>query len=121
VRLLIVDDHDEYRAMAVRLLVCLGHEVIEAADAEQAEAILRKERSAIDLVLLDLFLGSTDGLTLAGRLEAEQPGLRVLFMSGYGKDTCDLADLSGPRRQFLEKPFSFPALEAALESLAHRP
>lgn len=120
-RLLIVDDHAEYRAMAVRLLVCLGHDVIEAADAEQAEAILRRERAAIDLVLLDLFLGSTDGVTLAGRLEAEQPGLRVLFMSGNDKDTCDLEELTGPRRQFLEKPFSFPALEAALQALAQRP
>src|SRR5690349_3202529 len=101
--------------MAVRLLHCLGHAVVEAADAEQAEATLRAERGAIDLVLLDLFLGSTDGVTLARRLEAEQPGLRVLFMSGHDKDTCDLEDLAGPRRQFLEKPFSFPALEAALE------
>src|SRR4051812_22448488 len=106
--------------MTMRLLVCLGHEVIEAAEADQAEAILRQERAAIDLVLLDLFLGNTDGLTLARRLEAEQPGLRVLFMSGHGEDTCDLEDLSGPRRQFLEKPFSFPALEAALTSLAQR-
>jgi two-component system cell cycle sensor histidine kinase/response regulator CckA len=107
--------------MAIRLVACLGHDVFEAADAEQAEAILHREGASIELVLLDLFLGSTDGVTLARRLEAERPGLRVLFMSGHGEDTCDLADLAGPRRQFLEKPFSFPALEAALESLAHRP
>jgi two-component system, cell cycle sensor histidine kinase and response regulator CckA len=121
VRLLVVDDHAECRAMASRLLVVLGHEVLEAADAQQAESILHRERDSIDLVLLDLFLGETDGVTLAKRLEAERPGLRVLFMSGHGEDTCDLEDLAGPRRQFLEKPFSFPALQAALESLAHRP
>jgi DNA-binding NtrC family response regulator len=121
VKLLIVDDHAECRAMAARLLTVLGHDVVEAADAATAEAILQREAS-IDLVLLDLFLGETDGVDLAERLEAKRPGLRVLFMSGHGEDTCDLhvADLTGPRRQFLEKPFGFPALEAALESLAHR-
>ena len=120
-KLLIVDDHAECRAMAARLLAVLGHDVVEAGDAATAEAILHREGS-INLVLLDLFLGETDGVDLADRLEAERPGLRVLFMSGHGEDTCDLdlADLTGPRRQFLEKPFSFPALEAALESLAHR-
>ena len=107
--------------MAMRLLACLGHDVVEAADAEQAAAVLHREGAAIELVLLDLFLGETDGVTLARQLEAERPVLRVLFMSGHGEDTCDLADLAGPRRQFLEKPFSFPALEAALASLAHLP
>jgi two-component system cell cycle sensor histidine kinase/response regulator CckA len=121
VRLLLVDDNAEYRAMAVRLLVYLGHEVIDTGDGEDAIEMLRREGDAIDLAVLDLLLGNTDGLTLAKRLEAERPGLRVLFVSGLCEDSSDLGDLAGPRRQFLEKPFSFPALEAALNSLAQRP
>lgn len=120
-RLLVVDDHAEYRAMAVRLLAVLGHDVIEAADGQQAQAALRREGASIDAALIDLFLGETDGVTLAGQLEAEHPGLRVLFMSGDGEATAEMPDLSGPRRHFIEKPFSFPAIEAALATLAQRP
>ena len=120
-RLLVVDDNTECRAMAVRLLACLGHDVMEAGEAGEAEALFTRERGAIELVLVDLFLGSSDGVTLATRLESLHAGLRVLFMSGHGEATREMADLEGARRQFLEKPFSLPALEAALESLSRCP
>jgi two-component system, cell cycle sensor histidine kinase and response regulator CckA len=117
-RLLIVDDHAEYRATAVRLLAMLGHEVIEADGPDTAEAALAREGDGIEVVLLDLFLGADDGVTVAQRLAARRPGLRILFMSGHDEATFAPAELEAPGRRFIEKPFSLPALEAALADLA---
>jgi DNA-binding response OmpR family regulator len=118
VRLLIVDDHPQYREMAVRLLTVLGHQVIEAADPESAQEALAREGDRIEVVLLDLFLGANDGVALAAQLEVQRPGVRILFMSGHDEATLQTAGLESGRRRFIEKPFSLPALEAALEALA---
>jgi two-component system, cell cycle sensor histidine kinase and response regulator CckA len=120
-RLLIVDDHAQYRAMAVRLLQVLGHDVVEAHDEASAEAALTREGAAIEVVMLDLFLGESDGVTVAERLEERRPGLRILFMSGHDQATADAALRGGGRRRFIEKPFSLPGLEAKLSELLALP
>ena len=104
--------------MAARLLSVLGHEVIEADGPEEAKAALAREGDRLDVVLLDLFLGATDGVELAAQLEAQRPGVRILFMSGHDEATFEPAALERRRRRFIEKPFSLPALEAALDALA---
>jgi two-component system, cell cycle sensor histidine kinase and response regulator CckA len=112
---LVVDDHDQLRQMAVRFLTTLGHRTLEAQDADQAEAALQRHGDDIEAVLLDLNLGGSSGTSLATRLEAMRPGLRVLFMSGYGRDDYGAPELVG--RPFIEKPFSVGALQKALASL----
>jgi DNA-binding response OmpR family regulator len=116
-RLLLVDDHAQYRAMAARLLSVLGHQVVEADGPEAAHEALARESAGFEVVLLDLFLGATDGMAVAEQLEAQWPGVRILFMSGHDEATWEPAQLEGRRRRFIEKPFSLPALEAALDAL----
>jgi two-component system cell cycle sensor histidine kinase/response regulator CckA len=118
VRLLLVDDHPQYRETAARLLSVLGHEVIEAEDPEAAAAAVEREGDRIQVVLLDLFLGASDGVALADELQARHPGVRILFMSGHDEATWETAALHGGRRSFIEKPFSLPALEEALNALS---
>ncbi len=119
-RLLVIDDHNDCRIVAARLLACLGHEVIEVASGPDAEAIMRSEAHRIDMLLVDLFLQEGDGVKLAAKLERQHPGVRILFMSGDGVTASRNAELSGPRRHFLEKPFTLPRLEAAVACLAAR-
>jgi two-component system cell cycle sensor histidine kinase/response regulator CckA len=117
VRVLVVDDHETVRHMASRLLACLGHQASEAAGGDEAEATLDPD---VELVLLDLGLADTDGATLAQRLEAVRGDLRILFMSGDGREVFEARALSGPRRAFIEKPFSLRALSAAVDGLMAR-
>lgn len=101
--------------MAARLVAVLGHEVIEAAD--QAEALAAVAAAEVDVALVDLFLGSDDGVVVATRLRDLRPQLRVLFMSGQGEVVGETPALPDGNSRFLEKPFTLPALAAALEAL----
>jgi two-component system cell cycle sensor histidine kinase/response regulator CckA len=116
VKVLVVDDHPMVRHMASRLLASLGHEPLEAGCAEDAEATM----GGVELVLLDLGLADTDGAILATRLQADRSDLRILFMSGDGREVFEARALSGPRRAFIEKPFSLRTLSAAVDGLMAR-
>jgi two-component system cell cycle sensor histidine kinase/response regulator CckA len=95
--------------------------VLEARDEREAEEVFAQHADEIALVLVDLRIGQSHGPDLAGRLEAARPGLRVLFMSGYGAGALSAPELAGPRRHFIEKPFSVDALKAAMAELLARP
>ena len=116
---LVVDDHAQFCEVAVRLLATMGHQALAAPNAAAAEAALSGDQ-AIDIVMMDLHLGDTDGVTLAGRLQAAHPQLGILFMSGHGEDVLGSPELTGPRRHVLGKPFSLDALEAAIRVLGSR-
>jgi two-component system cell cycle sensor histidine kinase/response regulator CckA len=118
-KVLVVDDHPTVRQMATRLLACLGHTPLEARDAAEAEDALSSS-DGVDVILIDLHLDGMDGAALAHRLEAGRSNLHILFMSGVGKEVFAARDLSGPRRAFIEKPFSLNRLDLALQGLVAR-
>lgn len=86
-RILIVDDHAGFRAMARRLLEGDGHAVVgEAADG--AEALVEAGRLRPDVVLLDLNLPDASGLTVAERLR-QSGGPAVVITSTHDEDELD--------------------------------
>src|SRR4051812_5889730 len=103
--------------MATRLLAVLGHTSIEARDGAEAEDTLIKRQEEVQVVLMDLCLDGADGGALARRLQAARADLHILFMSGDSEDVFAARDLAGPRRGFIEKPFSLNGLSLALEGL----
>ena len=117
-KILVVDDHATVRLMTTRLLASLGHTPLEARDEAEAQAILSDE---VEVILIDLHLGGVDGGALAGRLEARRSGVHILFMSGVGEDVFAARELGGPRRGFIEKPFSLRRLSDALAALVTPP
>lgn len=82
VRVLLVDDHDVMRAgLAMLLSEILGVVAAEAADSEQALALLA--RQDFDLILLDVRLGAASGVDLLRRLRADGVAVPVLMLSTY--------------------------------------
>ncbi len=67
---LVVDDNPTNLKLACDLLEMGGYEVVRAADAEQARTVLGD--SAIDIILMDIELPGTDGLTLTRVLKADE-------------------------------------------------
>jgi DNA-binding NtrC family response regulator len=119
-KVLLVDDHDHFRQTASKLLEFLGYSALEARDEHEAEAAFAADPE-IEVLLVDMCIGASHGLTVARRFEAARPGLRVLFMSGYGAGALSAPELAGPRRHFLAKPFSVSALRDAVAELLARP
>ncbi len=87
---LIVDDHESFRASARRLLEADGYEVVgEAADGESG--IAETGNLFPDLVLLDMQLPDIDGFEVARRLaDAEHPPVVVLVSS---RDRADIGSI----------------------------
>ena len=81
-RILVVDDDDDFRRIATRMLREAGYEVDTAADG--TTAIARYRAGDVDLILLDLYLPGTDGIETTIRLQHEFPEARIVAVSGGG-------------------------------------
>ena len=105
-RVLVVDDQNDVRAAACRVLREAGCHVLEAATADEARRICVREDDAIDVVLLDVALPDGRGDTLLHQLRELRPKLRAVQMSGY--------PVTGAATDLLSKPFSPSELRGAI-------
>jgi PAS domain S-box-containing protein len=108
---LFVDDDEELRSLAERILGRLGHRVLAAANAGEAILIAESQGRPIDLLMTDVVMPYMDGYSLARRLLAMLPDLQVVYMSGYP----DHADDARAEGHFLAKPFGENDLSAAVD------
>ncbi len=109
-RVLVVDDEEEVRAVAVRLLSALGYQTVQAVDGPEALAIL-DEDPAFDLVFTDVVMpGGLSGRDLARRLGETHPGLPVLLTSGH------MEDADGEGSGLLRKPYDRQTLGRAVQA-----
>ena len=108
---LVVDDDRELRGLARELLVRRGYRVVEA-EGGRAAAVARRQQ--LDLLLTDLLLSGTTGVELAARLRRIQPGLRMVYASGYTRAAAEASGLLPPGEAFLGKPFAASALDECL-------
>ena len=117
--ILVVDDESEIRGLLKEILSDEGYEVEVAADAAEARTL--RSRRAPDLVLLDIWMPDTDGITLL-REWARPPGLAcpVVMMSGHGTVETAVEATRLGAFDFVEKPLSLAKLlrtvERALEA-----
>jgi len=103
--ILVVDDEPDIRGLLKEILEDEGYEVSVAENALQASDFRRKRRP--DLILLDIWIPDTDGITLLKRW-SQEPGMQapVVMMSGHGTvDTAVEATQLGAY-DFIEKPLS---------------
>ena len=116
---LVVDDEADIRALIKDILSDENYGVTVAADAAEARAARAKRK--FDLILLDIWMPDTDGITLLREWsESGDMNCPVVIMSGHGTvDTAVEATRLGAF-DFVEKPLSLAKLlrtvEAALES-----
>ena len=111
---LVVDDEDDIRALIKYILSDEGYEVTNAADAAEARAA--RDEGKFDLILLDIWMPDTDGISLL-REWSEDGDLDcpVVIMSGHGTvDTAVEATRLGAF-DFVEKPLSIAKLLRTVE------
>lgn len=114
-KVLMVEDDAEVRAVARQFLGALGCEVTACASAEQALLLLGAEGAAFDLLLSDIALGSgMRGTELAGQAQRRFPGMAVLLMSGFSADLLAADQDAPPGWELLQKPYSRAELAQAI-------
>jgi CheY-like chemotaxis protein len=108
--ILIVEDDDALRAYASDILHELGYRVFDAADGAAALKIVDTE-PAIDLLLSDVIMpGGMNSRQLAEEAMNRQPGLKVLFMTGYTRNVIVHHGRLDAGVHMIGKPFSFREL-----------
>lgn len=111
--ILVVDDDDAHRGMLRTMLRSWGYTVDEAADGDEAVALVREK--AFDVVLTDVRMARMDGIhALKGILEYN-PALPVVLMTAYSSVETAVEALRLGAYDYLVKPLDFEALKHTLE------
>lgn len=103
---LLVEDEFELSFNLRRLLQRAGYSVLTAATADEAIQIAADPAVPIHVLLTDFDLKGVTGRELADVLRRCRPELRVIYMSGYGKEQLANSGSHGVDAPFLPKPFS---------------
>jgi signal transduction histidine kinase len=114
---LVVDDEDLVRAMAVRSLHEEGYDVLAAASGADALEVLAQTGERIRMVVTDVAMEGIDGRELGRRLLESRPELPVLYMSGFPAEEIIRRGLLQEHQTFIQKPFAPAALAAAVRAL----
>jgi two-component system cell cycle sensor histidine kinase/response regulator CckA len=112
--ILLVEDEEGVRTVLQRILAGRGYRVLAAAGAGEALEVARRNHGAIDLLLTDVTMPRIKGPELAAALLAEQPRMRVIYMSGYSERALP----SGAGSPIcLQKPFSAKTLARTVRAV----
>ena len=112
---LVVDDERSLRLLCRINLELDGHTVLEAETLTEARELI--ERESPDVILLDVHVGSEDGLELIDEVEALELPIRIVLLSG----TSEISpELRGRVAGVLGKPFELGRLAAAVAGLIIR-
>ena len=116
--ILVVDDDPPIRRMLQRTLEAEGYEVGTAADG--AAALASMERSAPDLVVLDVAMPGLDGLAVCRRVRAKGLAVPILLLTARDEVEARVAGLDAGADDYLTKPFAAEELLARLRALLRR-
>ncbi|MBP7140980.1 MAG: PAS domain-containing protein [Opitutaceae bacterium] len=105
-RILLVDDEPEIRAVTAEILQLEGFSVETASDGIEAVELFHRRPETYDLVILDLTMPGLDGVGALKQLRSLRSAIRVILMSGYSDRESALGDLLNESTLFLRKPFA---------------
>jgi PAS domain S-box-containing protein len=115
--ILLVEDEDMVREPTRRMLVRQGYDVLVAANADEALALVADPGRSIDVLLTDVIMPGRSGKELATELCRLGRTDRVIFMSGYTEDVIVHQGVLESGVHLIEKPFESRRLLRLLRSV----
>ncbi len=115
VRILIVDDDAEMRALLLDVLKGEGYEAVEAKDGAEAVLALRTKR--FDLILMDKNMPGPSGLDLLPGFRRVCPQSPIIMMTAFGDVPSYMEAMEKGAVEFLFKPFRMEELKTAIEKV----
>jgi CheY-like chemotaxis protein len=118
---LVVEDESDVRSYLVESLRDLNYRVREAPDGSSALALFDSDPFRIDLLLTDIVMPGINGRQLADELGHRQPGLEVLFISGYARDAIVHQGRLDAGVSMLQKPLTQATLAEKIRDILDKP
>ena len=118
--ILLTEDDDQVRAVAVGILKRNGYRLLEARNGVEAMELCAKHVGPLDLLLTDVVMPEMSGRELSERIKAIRPGVKVLFMSGYTEDAILHHRVLVPGIELLQKPLTPHSLVRKVRSVLDR-
>jgi len=117
VKILVIDDNDQFQKMMRECLEKAGYEVLVASDGEIGVELYREKKP--DLVITDVIMPEKDGAQVIFELQKEFPGIKIIVMTGGGQGDAQaylksITAFSNVQHAF-EKPFAMDELLVAVK------
>ncbi len=107
---LLVEDNEEVRNLAVAILKREGYTVLVAESGREALAVLDSHKATVRLLLTDVVMPEINGKELYRRVSESCPNIKALYMSGYTDNVIAHHGVLDKGVHFIQKPFSVKAL-----------
>jgi two-component system cell cycle sensor histidine kinase/response regulator CckA len=104
--ILLVEDAEPLRKLAQTFLEAGGFRVLSAESGERALEVMASFGGTFDLLLTDVVMPGINGRVLAEQMLPRQPGMKVLYMSGYTDSFIAGHGVLDPETHLLHKPFT---------------
>lgn len=113
---LVVDDEEPVRRLAVRMLTSAGYQALEAGHGREALSAMEQHGESINLILTDIKMPGMSGRELGAQVARRWPDKPILYMSGFASEVFQggLLEQGAP---FLAKPFTQADLAAKIRGL----
>jgi len=108
--ILLVDDDVDLLNIETEVLEHLGYTVIAAATPDDALRYMEERSERVDLLITDVVMPEMNGRVLAERITSANPGVKLLYLSGYSSTYISSRGLLTAEAHFLDKPYSLSAL-----------
>jgi two-component system cell cycle sensor histidine kinase/response regulator CckA len=115
--IIVVDDEPEIRKLVAAMVSKFGYAVLTADSGEHALTLYKNLHEPLALLITDVVAPGMSGPMLADKLTALQPGLKVLYISGYDNTQVVQKYVVEKGHALLAKPFSVEALQAKIGEL----
>lgn len=108
--ILLVEDEEDVRRLAVRILQRQGYTVLEASCGKDALVLCKEHQGPIHLILTDVVMPGMSGRQLADQLIPLHPNLKVVYMSGYTDNAVIHHGVLEEGVNYIQKPFTIDGL-----------
>ena len=118
-KILVADDELSMREFLKILLTKEGHEVICAADGEEALSLFQAH--PCDLLVSDIKMAKVDGLELLRKVKEFRPNMAVVMITAYGSPEDAIAAMKAGAYDYLTKPFKLKEIKSVIHNALSKP
>jgi PAS domain S-box-containing protein len=108
--ILVVEDNDEVRQLAMQVLERQGYRVLEAANGNETLRVCKEYKDKIHLMVSDVVMPGMSGRELAEQIKSLHPEIKVLYTSGYADERIVHYGVLREGVNYIQKPFTMEGL-----------